>query len=151
MDCLNVWKCLAASFERLVTLGYFLLEYGDISWSSNLSDWNCLAASSKCWDLLRWIVWMSGSAWPHPLSVWSRLATSYWNMVICHEGEICVTEISWPHPLRVGICWDRLSEYLEMLGRILWVFGHAWPHPTGIWWYAMKVRFVWLKFLGRIL
>ena len=85
-------------------------------------DWNCLAASSKSWNMLRCIVWMSGNAWPHPLSVCSRLASSYWNMVTCHEGVIFVTGIAWPHPLRVGICWDGLSECLEMLGRILWAF-----------------------------
>ena len=67
--------------------------------------------------MLRWIVWMSVSAWPHPLSVWSRLPTSYWNMVTCHEGEIRVTGTSWPHPLKVGICWDWLSECLEVFGR----------------------------------
>ncbi len=151
MDCLNVCKCLAAPFECLVTLGHILLEYGDMPWRWDLSYWNFLAASSKSLNMMRWIVWISGNAWPHPLSVWSCLATSYWNMMICHEGEILLTGTAWPHPLRVGICWDGLSEYLEMLGRILWAFGHAWPHPTGIWWHAMKVRFVWLKLLGRIL
>jgi hypothetical protein len=151
MDCLNVWKCLAASFERLFTLGLILLKYGDMPCRWDFCDWNCLAASSKSWNMLKWIVWISGNAWPHPLSVCSRLATSYWNMVTCHEGEIFVTGTAWPHPLRVEICLDGLSECLEMLGRILWAFVHAWPHPTEIWWHAMKVRFLWLELLGRIL
>ena len=127
MGYLNVWKCLATSFERLVMLGHILLEYGDMPWRRDLCDRNCLAASFKSWNMLIWIVWMSTNAWPHPLSVLSRLATSYWNMVTCHEGEICVTGTALPHPLRFGICWKGFSECLEILGRIHWAFGHAWP------------------------
>jgi hypothetical protein len=131
-DSILLKRLFLAIFLWLIFYNSLIIPRIVMACSSDFNDGKCLAASSKSWNmLLRCLVWMSGNAWPHPLSVWSCLATSYWNMVTCQGWEILWTGNARPHPLRVGICWDGLFECLEMLGRIFWVSLDLYYPPLG--------------------
>jgi hypothetical protein len=63
-------------FYNSLIIPRIVMAIGGMPCSSDFNDGKCLAASSKSWNMLRCLVWKSGKAWPHILSIVGSLLAS---------------------------------------------------------------------------